>query len=118
MVLAKRKDFSSYFCLRKKKEIANQRKQQLFFNKIKPGDLLVHQDHGLCRFAKITKQTIDGHTNEYLELQFADQDKLFLPPHQIAKVSKYIGQTNPPLNKLSGSNWLKIIKKSKKKLFN
>ncbi len=93
------------------KPLTSQRKQQLFFNKIKPGDLLVHQDHGLCRFAKITKQAIDGHLNEYLELHFAGQDKLFLPPHQIAKVSKYIGQTNPPLNKLSGSNWLKIIKK-------
>lgn len=87
------------------------RKQKLFFNQIKEGDVLVHQDHGLCRFVKMTLQNVDGNANEYLELHFSGNDKLFLPPWQINKVSKYVGEPNPRLHKLSGTNWLATIKK-------
>lgn len=102
----------------KKNKLTGPEKQRLFLQKIKPGDILVHQDHGLCRFAGLVEQEIDGLASEYLKLNFAARDRIYLPPYQINKASKYIGEPNPKLNRLSGSSWLNTLKKVKEEALN
>ena len=77
-----------------------------FFD-LRPGDFVVHEDQGIARFAGIETRTVAGITRDYLYLQFAGEDKLFVPHDQIGKVSRYIGAGAgaPPLNRLGGSAW-------------
>jgi transcription-repair coupling factor (superfamily II helicase) len=77
-----------------------------FFD-LRPGDFVVHEDQGIARFAGIETRTVAGITRDYLYLQFAGEDKLFVPHDQIGKVTRYIGAGagSPPLNRLGGSAW-------------
>jgi len=96
---------------KKTKTASHSQKQALFTKNIKTGDYLVHQDHGIGRFAGLITQEIDNISHEYLLLTYADGDKLYVPPYQINKLSKYIGAPHPKLNKLSGNTWPATIKK-------
>ncbi len=95
----------------KKKTASGSKKQALFTKSIKQGDYLVHQDHGIGRFTGLVTQEIDGISHEYLLMTYAGGDKLYIPPYQINKLSKYIGESKPKINKLSGTTWPATIKK-------
>ncbi|MDP1709644.1 MAG: CarD family transcriptional regulator, partial [Candidatus Komeilibacteria bacterium] len=82
-----------------------------FIRKLRPGDLVVHADHGLARFDGIGEQTIDDIPAEYFKLLYAEGDKLFVPVTLAEKIEKYIGETNPTLNRLSGTSWQKAVEK-------
>ena len=77
-----------------------------FFD-VRPGDYVVHEDHGVARFAGIETRTVAGVTRDYLLLEFRGDDRVFVPHDQIGKVSRYIGATGatPSLDKLGGTHW-------------
>jgi transcription-repair coupling factor (superfamily II helicase) len=77
------------------------------FTDLRPGDYVVHEDHGIGRFAGFDTKTVAGVTRDYLALDFRGEDKLFVPHEQIAKVSRYVGaDAHPPaLSKLGGRAW-------------
>jgi len=77
------------------------------FADLRTGDIVVHEDHGLARFAGFDTKTVGGITRDYLELEFAGTDKVFMPVDQLAKISRYVGAggTHPPLSKLGGKSW-------------
>ena len=77
------------------------------FADLRTGDIVVHEDHGLARFAGFDTKTVAGVTRDYLELEFAGTDKVFLPVDQLAKISRYVGAggAHPPLSKLGGTRW-------------
>jgi transcription-repair coupling factor (superfamily II helicase) len=77
------------------------------FADLRTGDIVVHEDHGLARFAGFDTKTVAGITRDYLELEFAGTDKVFMPVDQLAKISRYVGAggTHPPLSKLGGKSW-------------
>jgi transcription-repair coupling factor (superfamily II helicase) len=77
------------------------------FADLRTGDIVVHEDHGLARFAGFETKTVAGITRDYLQLEFAGTDKVFQPVEQLAKISRYVGAggTHPPLSKLGGKNW-------------
>ncbi len=79
---------------------------QTFFD-VRPGDYVVHEDHGIARFAGIETRTVAGVTRDYLLLEFRGDDRVFVPHDQIGKVSRYIGATGatPSLDKLGGTHW-------------
>ena len=70
------------------------------FADLRTGDIVVHEDHGLARFAGFDTKTVGGVTRDYLELEFAGTDKVFMPVDQLAKISRYVGAggAHPPLS--------------------
>jgi len=77
------------------------------FADLRTGDIVVHEDHGLARFAGFDTKTVGGVTRDYLNLEYAGTDKVFLPVEQLAKISRYVGAggAHPPLSKLGGKSW-------------
>ncbi|MDE6665783.1 MAG: transcription-repair coupling factor, partial [Ruminococcus sp.] len=77
---------------------------------IAEGDLVVHSGHGIGRFIGIRKLEFDGVTKDYITIQYAGTDKLYIPVTQLDMVSKYIGprdDSGVKLNKLSSNEWQK-----------
>lgn len=77
---------------------------------ISEGDLVVHSAHGIGRFVGIRKLEFDGVTKDYITIQYAGTDKLYIPVTQLDLVSKYIGPRDDSgvrLNKLSSNEWQK-----------
>lgn len=75
---------------------------------ISEGDLVVHSGHGIGRFIGIRKLEFDGVTKDYITIQYAGTDKLYIPVTQLDQVSKYIGprdDSGVKLNKLSSGEW-------------
>ena len=81
---------------------------------LKPGDLVVHEEHGIARFERFVTKEVAGVEREYLELQFAGTDRVSLPTERIDKITRFVGGTPPALSKLGGADWLKTKKKVKK----
>ncbi len=83
---------------------------------LKVGDLIVHVDHGIGQFVGL-KQISIGHgdiVQEFLELRYHGEDKLFVPVERLDLVQKYTGGTKPALDRLGGTTWEKAKKKVKK----
>ncbi len=86
-----------------------------FLASLKPHDYVVHADHGIGIFSGIEKKSIDAITKEYLKIEYAENDKLFVPTDQADKVSKYISNEEKPpkLTRLDSSEWATLTKKVK-----
>ena len=82
----------------------------------KPGDYCVHATFGICYFDKLVQRTFDGETRDYMELHFAENDKLFLPVEQFDRVTKYVGAEGdkPHLTRLDTKEWSKALNKARK----
>ncbi len=77
------------------------------FADLRTGDIVVHEDHGLARFAGFDTKTVAGVTRDYLYLEYAGSDRVFVPVDQLAKISRFVGAggAHPPLSKLGGTRW-------------
>jgi transcription-repair coupling factor (superfamily II helicase) len=77
------------------------------FTELRTGDIVVHEDHGVARFAGFETRTVAGVTRDYLYLEYQGDDRVFVPTDQLAKISRYLGSggENPVLSKLGGSRW-------------
>jgi transcription-repair coupling factor (superfamily II helicase) len=86
------------------------------FADLRTGDIIVHEDHGLARFAGFETKTVAKVTRDYLELEFAGTDKVFMPVDQLAKISRYVGAggSHPPLSKLGGKSWETMKSRARK----
>ncbi|MGH2380150.1 MAG: CarD family transcriptional regulator, partial [Candidatus Limnocylindria bacterium] len=73
--------------------------------KLQPADHVVHVDHGIARYAGMTQRTFGDDVKEYLQLDFAGTDKIFLPADQIGRITRYSGGPAPALSKLGGTEW-------------
>ena len=89
------------------------RVDQAFVMGLRAGDYVVHLDHGIGRFVKMTENTVEGIVKEYFVLQYAEGDKLYVPVETADKISKYIGIANPKLHRLSGGQWYQLTRKVK-----
>jgi transcription-repair coupling factor (superfamily II helicase) len=79
------------------------------------GDLVVHIQHGIARFRGLMTITLLDITGDFLVLEFANNDKIYVPVHKLNLVQKYIGATESvTLDSLSSSNWEKRKEKTKK----
>src|SRR3954453_7356759 len=80
------------------------------FTDLRTGDFIVHEDHGIARFAGFDTKTVAGVTRDYLNLEFQGDDKVFMPVDQLAKISRYLGADGsaPTLSKLGGTRWDKV----------
>jgi transcription-repair coupling factor (superfamily II helicase) len=77
------------------------------FTDLRAGVAVVHEDHGIARFTGFDTKTVGGITRDYLELEYRDGDRVFVPSDQLNKISRYVGAdaTDPPLSKLGGKQW-------------
>ncbi|MFO7571031.1 MAG: transcription-repair coupling factor [Gaiellaceae bacterium] len=77
------------------------------FADLRPGDYVVHEDHGVGRLLGFETKTVAGVTRDYLHLAFRGEDRLYVPHEQLAKVGRYIGADAkaPSLSKLGGKAW-------------
>ena len=80
------------------------------FTDLRTGDIVVHEDHGIARFAGFDTKTVAGVTRDYLYLEYAGSDRVFVPVDQLAKISRFVGAggAHPPLSKLGGTRWEQI----------
>jgi transcription-repair coupling factor (superfamily II helicase) len=84
------------------------------FAELRAGDIVVHEDHGVARFAGFEARTVAGVMRDYLYLEYQGDDRVFVPTDQLAKISRYVGGAprrnggvgeSPPLSKLGGTRW-------------
>ncbi len=75
-----------------------------FFDDLKPGDYIVHHQHGVGRFSGMVKRAIGGVDRDYLLLEYKGDDKLYVPSDQIDLIRPYTGEA-PSLHKLGGKDW-------------
>ncbi len=95
---------------RKRRRKKNKAEEIRSLADIAEGDLVVHSGHGIGRFIGIRKLEFDGITKDYITIQYAGTDKLYIPVTQLDMVSKYIGprdDSGVKLNKLSSNDWQK-----------
>ncbi|HKH42524.1 MAG TPA: DEAD/DEAH box helicase, partial [Solirubrobacterales bacterium] len=74
---------------------------------LRVGDYVVHEDHGVARFAGFDTKTLAGVTRDYLELEYRGGDRVFAPTDQLARISRYVGADGeePALSPLGGKRW-------------
>ncbi|MFM6356967.1 MAG: transcription-repair coupling factor, partial [Planktothrix sp.] len=91
--------------------------KQVDLNKLRPGDFVVHRQHGVGRFIKLESLVINNETREYLVLQYQD-GTLRVAADQVGSLSRFrsAGGKVPQLNKLTGQAWEKTKEKVKKSL--
>ena len=80
-----------------------------------PGDFVVHTNFGVGKFVQIVTREIDGVRRDYMELHYAQGDKLFLPVEQVDRVTRYVGAEgdNPKLTRLNTRDWSKAVGKAR-----
>jgi len=87
---------------------------------LKPGDYVVHEQHGIGRYVEMVSRTIQGATREYLVIEYAPSkrgqpgDRLFVPTDQLDEVTRYVGGDSPTLSKMGGSDWAKAKSRARK----
>ncbi|TCS94293.1 transcription-repair coupling factor [Hazenella coriacea] len=83
------------------------------YQELKPGDYVVHVNHGIGRYAGIETLNVGGMHKDYLHVQYAGNDKLYVPVEQIDQVQKYVGSEEklPKVYSLGGSEWSKVKNK-------
>ncbi len=93
------------------------RRAILSYGDLAPGDLVVHEAHGIGRYVGLETLTIDGVTRDYVSIQYAGSDKLFLPCDRLDAVSKYIGAHGDDgmvrLSRFGGGEWKKAKARAK-----
>ncbi|MCI9331158.1 MAG: transcription-repair coupling factor [Oscillibacter sp.] len=102
----------------KPKKDSNRQKIQSYTD-LKPGDLVVHTHHGVGRFAGIQRMPVDGVEKDYMKIDYAGGDCLYVPATALDLVSKYIGGGEDgvgrqKLNKLGGTEWAKQKTRARK----
>ena len=99
------------------KHAADRRKVDSFTD-LTPGDLVVHEHHGIGRFVGLVKMTVDGVEKDYVKLAYAGTDTLYIPATQLDAISKYIGGGDDPetkkLSRLGGTDWEKAKARTRK----
>jgi transcription-repair coupling factor (superfamily II helicase) len=87
---------------------------------LRPGDFVVHEQHGIGRYVEMVQRTVNGADREYLVIEYAASkrgqpgDRLFVPTDSLDQLSRYVGGENPTVHKLGGSEWQKAKARARK----
>ncbi|MGL5948703.1 MAG: transcription-repair coupling factor [Aeromonas sp.] len=80
------------------------------------GQAVVHLDHGVGRYVGLETLNAAGIATEFVTLEYAGGDKLFVPVTALHLISRYTGAENPPLHKLGGESWSRARQKAAEKV--
>ena len=96
---------------RKKTQVKKSNRDKVkSYTDLTPGDLVVHEHHGIGRFIGMERMTVDGSERDFIKIAFAGTDFLYVPATSLDLISKYIGggdNERVRLNKLGGADWSK-----------
>jgi transcription-repair coupling factor (superfamily II helicase) len=108
-------------------KLASRRKNVVDPLQLKPGDVVVHQTHGIGKFLELTSREVSTggknavkNSREYLVLEYAPSkrgypgDKLYVPTDQLDLLSRYVGGEAPSLSKMGGSDWASAKSKARR----
>ena len=101
---------------RKTKKLPSNRERLQSFTDLSPGDLVVHEHHGIGRYVGIFRMPVDGVEKDYVKISYAGTDSLYVPATQLDLVSKYIGGGEDAplkLSKMGGADWTRAKSKAK-----
>ncbi|MEA4933784.1 MAG: transcription-repair coupling factor [Lawsonibacter sp.] len=103
---------------RARQDATNRQKLKSYAD-LSPGDLVVHEHHGVGRYVGMVKMPVDGIEKDYVKIAYAGTDVLYVPATQLDLVSKYIGggedaAETKKLNRLGGTEWEKAKTRAKR----
>ena len=102
---------------RKKAKVKRSNRDQVkSYTDLTPGDLVVHEHHGIGRFIGMERMTVDGSERDFIKIAFAGTDFLYVPATSLDLISKYIGSGDTErvrLNRLGGTDWTKAKARAK-----
>jgi transcription-repair coupling factor (superfamily II helicase) len=88
---------------------------RLAFSELRVGDYVVHEDHGVARFAGFETREVGAVTRDYLYLEYKGEDRVYVPTDQLAKLSRYVGAGGEPsLSALGGKRWQNMKARARK----
>ncbi|MDI9549117.1 MAG: transcription-repair coupling factor [Chloroflexota bacterium] len=89
---------------------------ELFFADVKPGDHVVHLEHGVGIYDGLVTLELGGLTREYLQVSYARGDKLYVPVHQAERLSRYVGagEATPAVNRLGTADWQLVKERARR----
>ncbi|KQZ67257.1 transcription-repair coupling factor [Nocardioides sp. Root151] len=102
------------------RKLPARRKKQIDPLELKPGDYVVHEQHGVGRYVEMKQREVQGATREYLVLEYgaakrgAAPDRLYVPADTLDQVTRYVGGEAPSLDRLGGADWAKRKGKARK----
>lgn len=91
----------------------SKRVREALIQGLKAGDHVVHVHHGIARFAGMTHMAVNGMTREYFVLEYAGEDKVYVPVERVDLVDKYIGADKPTVHRLSDASWNEVVARVK-----
>jgi transcription-repair coupling factor (superfamily II helicase) len=104
----------------RRRGVSEVRKKQLLASlaELKPGDYMVHIDHGIGLYRGLQHISVGSTAGDFLLLEYAGSDKLFLPVDRLGLVQRYVGPegSSPALDKLGGVSWEKSKGKARKNI--
>lgn len=88
------------------------------FAELAPGDYVVHINHGIGIYRGLKKEMVQGALRDYLEVEYAAGDRLFVPTDQFHLLQKYVGspEAPPKINRLGGGEWQRVKNRVKESL--
>ncbi len=102
------------------RRMPSRRRAQVDPLQLRPGDFVVHEQHGVGRFVEMVQRVVGGATREYLVLEYAPSkkgqpaDRLFVPTDQLDQVTRYVGGESPTVNRMGGSDWQRTKSRAKR----
>ena len=86
---------------------------------LQPGAPVVHEDHGVGRYRGLKTLTVSGIETEFLCIEYANEDRLYVPVSSLHLISRYAGasEENAPLHRLGGESWQRARKKAQQKIY-
>lgn len=96
--------------------VARPRSPEAFFADLAIGDYVVHVDHGIGLFRGLEKMDLGGPEREYLMIEYAHGDRLYVPVHQIDRLSRYLapGGHTPTLHRLGTAEWGQVKERAER----
>lgn len=93
--------------------------EEAVFEELKPNDYIVHRDHGVGIYRGLVRLEAGGVPGEYLNLEYRDQDRLYLPVDRLGLIQRYVGieGREPRLDRLGGAGWQLAKQKVKKAVY-
>jgi transcription-repair coupling factor (superfamily II helicase) len=89
---------------------------ETFFADLQPGDFVVHVEHGIGVFQGLVTLNLEGVYNEYLQVDYAAHDRLYVPIHQADRLSRYVGMDDrpPAVHRLGTAEWSLVKRRTKR----
>ena len=120
LLLVCERDLSGSKTSPKDARMPSKRKQAIDPLELKPGDFVVHEQHGIGRYVEMIARTVGGITREYLVIEYAPakrgqpSDRVFVPTDTLEQISKYIGGETPTIHRIGSGDWQKAKGRARK----